>query len=97
MVEGGGDEAGEQGMRAVRLGLELGVELCADMEWMIRELDDLHQAFLGRDRRDHQPRFLQLLLIVGVEFIAVAVALVDAVLIAIEVCGLGAGEEDRLA
>ena len=81
VLERGGDEAGEERVRVVRLGLELGMELRADEERMIRQFDDFDEAFLGRDRGNHQPGFLQAVLIVGVELVAVAVAFVDAVLL----------------
>ena len=67
------------------------------IERMIGQFDDFDEAFLGRDRGDHHAGLLQAVLIVGVEFVAVAVAFVDAVLVAIQLGGLGAGEQDRLA
>ena len=45
------------------------------------QFDDFAQPFLRRDRRDHQAGVLQLVLIVGVELVAVAVAFVDAVVL----------------
>lgn len=41
LFEGGFDEAGEERVGFVGLGLELGMELAGDMEFVGRELNDL--------------------------------------------------------
>ena len=45
-IEGGADEAAEQGVWSVRAGLELRVELGGDEEGMVREFDHLDQIAL---------------------------------------------------
>ena len=50
---GGGDEVAEEGVRAVGAGLQLGVELGAQ-EGVVAQLDDLHQAAVGREAGDEQ-------------------------------------------
>jgi hypothetical protein len=46
-LEGCGNEAGEERMRMIWLGLKLGVELSPNVERMIRQLDDFHKSLFG--------------------------------------------------
>ena len=52
--ECGGDKALEQGMSAVGAALELGVELCAEVEVTARQLHGLHKAAIGAGAGDDQ-------------------------------------------
>src|SRR5689334_17135402 len=46
-LRGGGDEAGEEGMRSRRTRLQLGMELAADEPRMRVQLDDLDKLAIG--------------------------------------------------
>src|SRR6202142_3039762 len=74
---GGADEGREQRMRLEGPGLELGMELAAQSPGVIRQLADLDVDAVGRFSRQPQAGRCQGLLIVTVEFIAVAVSLAD--------------------
>ena len=84
-------------MGLVRFRLELGVELAGDVEAVAGELDDFHESFLGADGADDEAFFLELVLVVGIELVAVAVTLGDTVGIVIELRGLRSCEKDGLA
>src|SRR2546427_4918670 len=75
--QGGLNEIPEQGCGALGTGLELGVELRGHEERVLGELDDLHQALVGRGARGAQPGSFQALAQQVVDLVAVAVALVD--------------------
>src|ERR1039457_5893554 len=77
VLVGGPDERLEQGMRLHRLGLELGMELAAEIPRMIGDLADLDIGLVRRLARDAQPRGFQPVFVFPVELIAVPVALVD--------------------
>src|ERR1035437_5324234 len=74
---GGADKRLEEGMRLHRLGLELGMELAAEIPRMIGDLADLDIGLVRRLARDAQPRGFQPVFVFPVELIAVPVALVD--------------------
>src|SRR5512134_3474188 len=74
---GGLDEAGEQGVRAKRLGLELRMELDGQEPRMARQLDNLHELAVERPADDAQAGVREGLFIQAVEFVAMAMALVD--------------------
>lgn len=95
LFEGGFDEAGEERVWFVGLGLELRMELAGDVEFVGRELNDLDQAFFGADRTDDQAFGFELLAVVGVEFETMAMALGDVIDIMVELCRLGSCKEDR--
>src|ERR1017187_8378397 len=77
VLVGGPDERLEQGMRLHRLGLELGMELAAEIPRMIGDLADLDIGLVRRLARDAQPSGFQPVLVFPVELVAVPVALVD--------------------
>src|SRR4051794_5394585 len=70
-------EALEQRVRLHRLRFELGMELAAQIPRMVRDLTDLDVRIVGRLAGDFQSRRLQPLLVFTIEFVAVAMALVD--------------------
>src|SRR5271157_438696 len=74
---GGPNERLEQGMRLHGLGLELGMELAAEIPRMIGDLADFDVGLVGRLAGDPQSRGFQPFFIFAIELIAVAVALVD--------------------
>ena len=51
------DEAGEEWVRVVRLGLELRVKLRTEVEWVVRQLDNFYQTFVRRYRGNDQTCF----------------------------------------
>src|SRR2546425_1383092 len=74
-LDGGGEEAGEQRVRAVRPRAELRVELRADHPGVVADLADLDErAVRGRAARDEAGLF-ELGAVLVVELVAVAVAL----------------------
>ena len=79
-------------MCAVGTALELGVELCAEVEVTARQLHGLHKAAVGAGAGDDQTGVLHLLTVVVVELVAVAVALPDLAL-AVALGHLGAGQD----
>lgn len=74
------DKAGENGVGMIGLGLELWVELRADKEGVIGDLNNFHKAGRFGDRADFEAGSLDLLAVCRVEFVAMAVALTDRVL-----------------
>lgn len=90
--QGGGYEAGEDGVGLVRAGLEFGVELGADEKGVVGDLDDFDEFLFGGDGADFQAGSLDLLAVGGVEFVAVAVTFADDFR-AIEFVRLGSGED----
>jgi hypothetical protein len=77
--------------------LELRVELGRHKEGVRGEFHDLHEPLVGGDRGNDEPGLLDLVLIIGVELVAVAMAFPNALGSAVKLRGLGAGEDDRLA
>jgi len=77
VFQGGAYEGGEQRMRLQGLGLEFGVELAAEEPGMLRGFDDLDVIFVGGAAGDQQPSTCQGLLVIAIEFVAVAVAFAD--------------------
>src|SRR5206468_8580832 len=74
-LDGGGEEAGEQRVGAVRPRAELRVELRADHPGVVADLADLDErAVRGRAARDEAGLF-QLGAVLVVELVAVSVAL----------------------
>src|SRR5438445_3525324 len=69
------DEAPEQGMGLHGLRLELGMELAGEEVRMIRDLDDFHEAPVGRLAGDAQSAPRHLVEIGAVDFVAVPVPL----------------------
>ncbi len=78
-LQRGLDEGFEQRMAGARRRGEFGVELHADEPGMhgLRQFHDLGQILARRARRDDQPGFFQFRHVMVVDFIAVAMALVD--------------------
>ena len=76
-VDGGLDERGEQRVRSERLRLQLRVKLHADEPGVVRQLDDLGQAAVGRHAGEAQAGRAQAVDVVDVDLVAVAVALAD--------------------
>src|SRR5664280_2030658 len=74
---GGADKRLEEGMRFHRFGLELGMELAAEIPRMIGDLADLDIGLVRRLARDAQPSGFQPVLVFPVELVAVTVTLVD--------------------
>src|SRR6266542_138876 len=96
VLEGGADEAGEQGVRVPRARAEFGMELSRDEVGMLGQLDDLHELLLGPHPRHAQPVLLHALQIVVVDLVAVTVTLLDDAL-AIQARGMTAlAEHDRV-
>ena len=56
VAEGGGDEAGKQGMAVARRGSEFRMELATDEPWMPGDLDNLDQGTVGGIAGDTQAR-----------------------------------------
>src|SRR3954452_544455 len=77
VLERRADEVPEQRRRPLGTGLELRMELRRHEIRVIAELDDLHQALVGRRAGDDQPGVLEPLAQEVVHLVAVAVALVD--------------------
>src|SRR5437870_4840669 len=75
--QSGAHQLPEQGVGAVGPALELGMGLSADPERVAFELDELHQAVVGRGTGAAQARLLETGPVAGVELVAVAVTLVD--------------------
>src|ERR1017187_9092914 len=73
VLVGGPDERREQRMRMHRFGLELGVELAAQVPRMARDFANFHVGLVRRLPRNPQPRGHQRLFVLAVEFVAVAV------------------------
>src|ERR1035437_7707695 len=73
LLVGRPDERREQRMRMHRLGLELRVELAAQVPRMVRDFADLHVRLVRRLPRNPQPVGHQNLLVLAVEFVAVTV------------------------
>lgn len=84
-------------MGFVGLGLELGVELAGDVEFVRRQFDDFDQTFFRADGADDEAFGFELFAVVGVELEAMAMTLGDAIGIVVELCGLCAGKKDGLA
>src|ERR1700722_4234719 len=64
-------------MRLERLGLELGVELAAQEEWVAGELDDLHVSRIRSSAGDAQARAGQQRLVFPVELVTMTVPFAD--------------------
>jgi hypothetical protein len=64
-------------MRAVGAGAKFRVKLTADHPWVIRQLADLHQLAIGGEPAIDHTRLLQQGAIPIIEFIAMAVALMN--------------------
>src|ERR1019366_2269281 len=77
LLVGGPDERRKQRMRMHRLGLELRVELAAQVPRMPRDFADLHVRLVRRLSRNPQPRRCQDLFVLAVEFVAVPVPFDD--------------------
>src|ERR1035437_8667867 len=77
LLVGGPDERREQRMRMHRLGLELRLELAAQVPRVPRDFADLHVGLVRRLPRDPQPGRCQDLFVLAVELVAVAVPLDD--------------------
>ena len=65
------------GMRLERAALQLRVELDADEPGVVGPLDDFGQLAVGRHAGEYQSRPFQRVAIMGVDLIAMAVALAD--------------------
>src|SRR6185295_12643479 len=76
-AQGGPDERLEQRVRRLRARFELRVELAADEIGVLRQLDHLHQAAVGRRARDEHAVAGQRLAVVVVDLVAMAVPLAD--------------------
>src|SRR5581483_4968186 len=74
-ARGGGDESGEERMRARRPRLQLGVELAAEEPRMVRELDDLDELAVGREAAQAHAVLDEQLAILIRDLITVPVAL----------------------
>src|SRR5208283_1979400 len=71
------DKRLEQRMRLHRLGLELGMELAAQIPRVVGDLANLDVSVIGRLAGEAQAARLQPVFVLTVELIAMAVALVD--------------------
>ena len=71
------DERAEERMRLERLGLEFGMELAAEEEGMVGNLDDLDVGAVGRGAGDAHAGAGEQRFVFAVEFVAMAVALAD--------------------
>src|SRR4029077_623294 len=67
----------EQRMRTVGSRSELGMELCRHEPRVIRQLDDFHEATVGRHTAEDHPRVAERFAVLVVEFETMAVTLVD--------------------
>ena len=59
--------------------MEFGMELDADEEGMIRDLDDFHETIIGRGTGDDEAGIDELLAIIIIEFVTMAMTLGDLV------------------
>src|SRR3954447_2078056 len=84
VLQRGADELPEQRSRALGPGLELGVVLRGDEERVVLELDDLDQPLVGRRARSDQACRLEPCAEADVDFVTVAVTLVDDALVVVE-------------
>src|SRR5437763_4774060 len=75
LLDGRLDEGGEQRVRLERAGFQLRVELHPDEPRMILVLDDLRQDAVGRHAGEPHAALLEPALVIGIDFVAVAVAL----------------------
>ena len=73
----GGDEVAEERVRLERLGLELGVELAAEEEGMVGDLDDLDVGGVGGGAGEAKAGAGEDGFVLAVELVAMAVALAD--------------------
>src|SRR5450759_2293201 len=71
------NETLEQRMRLVRFAQKFRMELARHEERMILEFDDLHQLAIGRKPAENETSLLEFLAVGVVEFIAMAVALIN--------------------
>ena len=72
-----GDEALEERMRRVGFALEFGVKLAGDEKRVGRKLDEFHQFSIGGRAAENKARGAKLFPIGVIEFVAMAVALID--------------------
>src|SRR4051812_29134455 len=77
LVVGGADEGLEERMRLHRLRLEFGVELAAEEPRVTRDLADLDVGAVGRLTGETEAGGLELVLVLAVELVAMAMALVN--------------------
>src|SRR5215471_12996177 len=71
------DEGAEQRVRLQRLGLELGMELAAQIPGMIGQLADLHVNSVRRFAGEAQSMPLQNAFVLAIELVTMTVALAD--------------------
>src|SRR5262245_26097207 len=76
-LQGGADEVAEQRVRPVGPALELRVALRPDPVRVVAQLDELDEAAVRRDPAADEAGRLEAGPVVGVELVAVAVALAD--------------------
>src|SRR5438552_1862401 len=74
---GGADEVFEQRMRLVRFAAEFGMKLAGDEKRVVQQFDHLDQLAVGRGAAEDEIRFLELVAVGVVEFVAVTVPFVD--------------------
>ncbi len=79
-------------MRPMRTALKFRMELAANHEWMIFHFDDLRQARLWPNAGKQEAVLLQVFLEDIIEFIAMAMALVD-LLLSIRLCCMRTGNQ----
>ena len=80
MGDGGGNELAEERIRLQGTGGKFGVELAGDEKGMRGQFNDLSQFLLGVDTAEDKARRLVLLFEPVVEFVAMAMALLDVAL-----------------
>jgi hypothetical protein len=73
----GSDEIFKQRMGFQRLGFELGMELATEKPGMVLDLDDFDKPVIRVLSREKKAGSRQYRLVLGVEFVAMAVALIN--------------------
>ena len=81
-------------MRRVGLRFELGVKLRRDEKWMVGDLDDFDEAFFLGYGSDDESGILKLLTVGGIEFVTMAMTLVNRVGFVVNFEGFGVREDD---
>src|SRR5580658_3512939 len=77
MSDGRSDEGLEQGVDLRRTRAELGMELRAQEERVVLDLEDLDERAVRRETREHDPLLPEAVAVLVVELVAVPVPLLD--------------------
>ena len=81
-------------MRRVGLRFELGVKLRRDEKWMVGDLNNFNESFFLGYGGDDESGFLKLLTVGGIEFVTMAMTLVNRFGLVVNLEGFGIREDD---